>query len=244
MRILIPSLLLTIVLVAPAQAQDAMSTDRPDFTESPLTVGQGTIQIEAGATMETEGDLHMLTSGEGLVRYGLRPALELRLGLPSLISGDEIERGLNDVSVGFKWTLARLDNGVDLGLVAGASLPTGDEGYGSDEVNPSVLFVAGMPLSDRLSVASQVATNLAKGGDEWNADWLATIVLAAGLTDRIGGFVELMTEAPSVGDNALTFHTGFTYGFSDDVQFDLHGGTGLNDAGGDAFFGAGLAIRR
>lgn len=244
MKRLTPFLLIAFLIAQPIQAQEAMSTDRPDFTESPLTVGQGTIQVEAGATMQTAGDVSVLTSGEGLVRYGLKPRFELRVGLPSLISGDDLDSGLSDISVGFKWNMANLDNGVNLGLVVSASLPTGDEDFTSDEINPAVIFVAGKPVNDRVSIAGQVSGNLIKARDGWHANWMATAVMGVSITDNIGGFLEIKGESPPFGDDRFVIHTGLVYPVSDNFQLDFHMGTGLNDAAGDEFVGVGLAVRR
>jgi len=243
MKFLTPLLLIALLIVQPIHAQDAMSTDRPDFTESPLTVGQGTIQVEAGLTHQSAGDTSLLTTGEGLVRYGLRSKFELRLGLPSFVSSDAIDNGLTDVSVGFKWNLANLDSGVNAGLVTGLTLPTGD--LGADDPNPTIILVAGMPVNDRLSVASQVGSTVFKLADEWKSMWFATVVLSAPINDQLGAFVELKGEnLPETEDNRFIVHTGLVYPVSDNLQIDLHLGTGLNDFSGDEFIGFGVAFRR
>ncbi len=244
MRFSVLLLLIAFFVALPAQAQDAMSTDRPDFTEAPVTVGQGTLQIEAGATHQTVGDASLFTAGEGLVRYGLKPRFELRFGLPSLISGDGVDSGLSDLSLGFKWNMLSKDNGVEAGIIGSVTLPTGDEDFTSDDPNPSVIFVVGKPINERVSLAAQISGALIKAGGDWDADWMATAVLAAGITDAVGGFAEIMVTAPPVGDTGYVVHTGLTYGVSDDLQFDLHLGTGLNDAAGDEFIGFGVAFRR
>lgn len=244
MKYLVPFLFLLAVVAHPLQAQDAMSTDRPDFTEAPVTVGQGRFQVEAGATRQTAGDASLMTTGEGLVRYGLRPRFELRLGLPSLISGEGIDSGLSDMSVGIKWNLASLENGVETGLVASVSLPTGDDNFTSDDPNPTVILVASKPLTDKVSLASQVSSTLMKAAGDWKAYWQATAVLSAPVTEQLGAFVELRADAPPLGDNQFTFHAGFVFPVSENFQLDLHGGTGLNDAAGDEFVGLGFAFRR
>lgn len=244
MKHLIPCLLLMAAIALPARAQNAMSTDRPDFTEAAVTVGQGTFQVEAGATRQTVGDASLMTTGEGLVRYGLRPRFELRLGLPSLISGDGIDSGLSDMSVGVKWNLASMDNGAEAGLIASVSLPTGDDNFTSDDPNPTVLLVASKPLNDKLSLAAQISSTLMKAGDDWKAFWMATTVLSAPVTDQLSAFVELRADAPPFGDNRYLFHAGFVFPVSENFQVDLHGGTGLDDASGDEFFGLGFAFRR
>ena len=249
MKSLIPAFLFALLMVQPfmvqsSLAQEAMSTDRPDFTESPLTVGQGTVQVEAGATIQTAGDLSLMNSGEGLIRYGLKPRFELRFGLPSLISGDEIDSGLSDINVGFKWTIAQLQNGVDLGLVATAILPTGDDDFTEDAINPSVIFIASKPVNDRMSIAGQFSVGLVEAVDDWDSTWHATVVMGASITDRLGGFLEVKGESTLIDETSMVFHTGLLFGVSEDFQLDVHLGTGLNDTGGDEFFGLGLAVRR
>lgn len=244
MRTLSLALFLFFLFTQPIRAQDAMSTDRPDFTEAPVTVGQGVLQIEAGATHQSVGDTGLLTAGEGLVRYGLRPRFEFRLGLPSRISGDGIDSGLGDMSVGIKWNFASLDNGVEAGLVAGVSLPTGADNLTSDNANPSVLLVAGMPLGETFAIASQVSNTQFKVGGEWESFWLATAVLSAALTEQLAAFAELKIESVPELDNLYVFHTGLVYPVSDNFQLDIHLGTGLNDISGDEFIGLGFAYRR
>lgn len=244
MKYFIPFALLAALLVHPVRAQESMSTDRPDFTEAPVTVGQGTLQVEAGGTHQSTGDSSLLTSGEGLLRYGLRPRFELRLGLPSLISGDGLDSGLSDMSVGVKWNFASLDNGVEVGLVAGMSLPTGADHLTSDDPNPTVLLVAGMPLGESLSFASQISNTQFKAGGDWESFWLATAVLSASLTEQLGAFAELKVESLPELDNRYIFHTGLVYPVSENVQIDVHLGTGLSDISGDEFIGLGFAYRR
>jgi hypothetical protein len=63
---------------------EALTTDRPDFTESSSVVGRCRLQIEGGytylhdAAAGVETDEHLLP--ELLLRYGLNDCLELRVG--------------------------------------------------------------------------------------------------------------------------------------------------------------------
>lgn len=242
MKYLILCLLLATQIVEGVKAQDAMSTDRPDFTESALTVGQGTLQLEAGLTRQSAGDTYFLTTGEGLIRYGLRPRFELRVGLPSYLSSDVIDNGLSDLRLGFKWNMANLDNGIRAGLIAGVTLPTGD--LGAEDPNPGIILVASKPLTERLSMATQVSSTLFKMADEWQNLWMATAVIGAPINNTLGAFVEIKMEKNQDMDARYVLHTGLLYTVSDDFQLDLHVGTGMNDSSGDAFIGLGFAFRR
>lgn len=80
-------LLLVVAAVTPAVADDLVG-DRPDFTESALTVAPGSWQIEAGATVTTGDAFDTTEIGEVLVRHGLKPGTELRMVLPSYVDDE------------------------------------------------------------------------------------------------------------------------------------------------------------
>src|SRR5687767_7085827 len=65
--------------------EGSIVTDRPDFTESPVAVPRGAVQVEMGNTYERADDVRANTLGEMLVRVGVHRGLELRLGLPSYV---------------------------------------------------------------------------------------------------------------------------------------------------------------
>ena len=52
-------------------ADEAMVTDRPDFTESSSAVPKGTLQIEAGGTYVDIDEAEEGSLGEVLVRWGV-----------------------------------------------------------------------------------------------------------------------------------------------------------------------------
>jgi hypothetical protein len=66
------------------------------------------------------------------------------------------------------------------------------------------------------------------------------------LTDTVGAYDEWLTVVPDGADTARTEHVcnaGITVLLDPNVQFDIRGGFGLNDAAVDSFVGAGLSIR-
>ena len=237
-------LLIALLLAIPVRAQDTIGTDRPDFTESPSTVPQGMAQGEFGMTRESYGGGTITTAGEGLVRYGLRPRFELRVGIPSHITIEGLDGGLGDATAGFKWNFREFGNGGQAAIVGTVNLPVGDDVYSSDEVEPSVILVAARPLTDRINMASQVGAALIKAGGEWYGSYLATAVLSTPLTTAIGAFAEIRMDAPPLQDEQLRSHFGLMWLASDNLQLDVHGGFGLTDDAPDQFFGFGVSFRR
>src|SRR5688500_373298 len=72
-------------VTAPGGPRTPLVTDRPDFTESAVTVPGG-VQVEAGATYAGEAGADGTTVGEVLVRAALTPRAELRVGVPSYVT--------------------------------------------------------------------------------------------------------------------------------------------------------------
>ena len=60
-----------------------MVTDRPDATESAVTVGVGVFQLESGYTFDKADGVRIHSLGEILLRVGVADILELRFGINS-----------------------------------------------------------------------------------------------------------------------------------------------------------------
>lgn len=66
------------------------------------------------------------------------------------------------------------------------------------------------------------------------------------LADRLGAYTEWFALFPHSADTAQNqhyFNGGFTVQLSNDVQWDIRSGVGLNDAADDFFAGTGLSMR-
>lgn len=115
---------LAAVAASTGGAQEAIVTDRPDFTESAEVVAVGRIQLETGASFEDAGEVELAEVGELLLRIGLVRDLELRLGVGSYVDvADGGPSGLGDGSVGLKLELNEGDAGGWWGRTS-AAVPT------------------------------------------------------------------------------------------------------------------------
>lgn len=236
-----------------AEAQEeALVTDRPDFTESTASVRPGRWQIETGYTYEEVERQELHNLGEALLRIGLTELVELRLELPSYVDqsgplGDA--RGLGDAAIGFKLETAA---GSDeprflepaMALLVSTTLPTGDSEIGEPHLQPSVLLALDWAVSDRLGVGSNVGLSYASADGEQFAEASFSVALGADLRGDWGGFLEYFAFFPESagGDPTHFVDGGVTYLLSNDFQLDLRLGT---EIGGetDLFAGVGLAYR-
>ena len=75
---------------------------------------------------------------------------------------------------------------------------------------------------------------------------LSRITTGYGWTDELGSYAEWFMFAPAGAETAQNqqyFNTGVTYLISDNIQWDIRAGVGLNEAADDFFTGSGISIR-
>ena len=237
-------------LGAQGSPEEALVTDRPDFTESAVTVGGGRVQAEAGATLTdlSRGD-EELTLGELLVRAGLGDAVELRLGIGSvarLESAGLAERGLVDPSLGVKLRLpaqlaAAIPGNPDLAALVAASLPVGEEPFREPHAQPEVKVAAGWQLRPRLSLGANVGWGYRSEEGRQFGEGLASLALGVELAERLGAYGEVYGLWPAGGEGGEFADAGVTWLVTPDLQLDARLGWELG--GGESFVGAGLARR-
>lgn len=230
-------------------------TDRPDFTEASSTVGIGVAQVEAGYTFTLDGDDQAHSWGEPLLRVGLFANwFEMRLAFfPVSQSFDNgirriTDSGAEDLYLGCKIALTPQD-GIfpEMAILPQMTVPTGGSAFTDQQVHPGVNFLYSWELSEDCSLAGSTQYNSAIDGlvDRY-AEWAQSIALGAALTDDVGLYTEWYALFPHSANNVVPEHYmngGFAILLSEDVQFDIRAGLGLNDAADDFFVGSGLSIR-
>ncbi len=145
-----------------------MITDRPDFTESASTVSPGRFQFEMGYTFTRAGQEDRHNFGEILARVGILTWLEGRLGLNSfsqLRAPGADREGLEDLTISAKAVLYRKPGDSSaavpqVALLFGVDLPTGESGFGENEVQPGVKIAFDFELTERLNLGSNLGLGL------------------------------------------------------------------------------------
>ena len=244
---------LAALLAAAAVADDEpLVTDRPDFTESAVTVTRGRTQFEAGYTFtDLGGGIEARSIGELLVRIGWTEIVELRVGFNSLlrIDGPGVDlSGNEDLSLGCKIRLSDpLPPGSRLPQVAvvlSTTLPTGSDEFSNEDPQPSATLALAWQLSERTSLGSNVGyARMGESGDRFG-EISASLSLGRALRERLGGYVEVyaLSRQEGRGDDQFV-NAGFTWALSADSQLDFRAGAGLDSDSADFFVGAGAAWR-
>jgi len=231
-----------------------MITDRPDFTESSSTVAPGRFQFELGYTFTKAGSEDQHNFGELLARLGILPWLEGRLGLNSFsvvrAPGAEERGGIEDITLALKARLLRKSVGSSvaipqLAVLFGADLPTGESGFGEDEIQTGVKLLADWALSDRFSLASNVGYAYLHSDSEHFHQGVGSLALAYSISDPLVAYVEwygFFPENLGGGSNHYV-NGGLAWSLSPNVQLDWRIGAGLQDPTPNWYTGAGLSFR-
>jgi len=233
---------------------EPLVTDRPDFTEASVTVGRGVLQIEAGYTYAYDRSGVVTHSyPECLFRYGIFAEwLELRIGQSVAGEDDGLlinNSGAEDLYLGLKIGLTPQEGWLpEMAIVPQMTLPTGHDDFSDDQVLPGVNWLYGWDINDVLSTAgsTQFNSTVDEGSDRVFTEWAQSWTVGYSLTEQLGAYTEWFAFFPQSADTAKPehyFNGGFTYLLTDNIQWDIRAGVGLNSAADDYFVGSGLSVR-
>jgi Putative MetA-pathway of phenol degradation len=246
-----------------AQSVAELVTDRPDETESAVTVPRGGTQLEFGARwlVERSSDarLGIVEVPGTLVRFGAWDRVELRLAwggwVGTSIDGSRQRQradGFADPEVGVKWAIVPPgEGGTEVALLGHLTLPAGNEIVGAPAVDPSARLTVAHSLGERASLGWNVGYEARSIDGGTNAGtrrlgrWIYSASLGFDVSPRWGAFVESFGDLPA-NDPGPAVHAldgGVTRLIASRVQLDMSVGVGLSDEAPDRFFGVGLSFR-
>lgn len=226
-----------------ASATPPIATDRPDFTESSWNLPPGRLQVESGFTLLRERDgVRSLRLPETLLRLGIAERWEMRLGLPIWrreTGAGPVSAGFDDTYLGAKYRIGPL-RGIHLALIPAVFVPTG-AGSVSSVPEMKLVWSRDLPAGRSLSGMLYGAFPLEEGARRGR--WQHTVSVGAPLAERVGAFVEGVTDFGRGQSAASTLHGGLTFQPDPSRQWDIHGGKGLNRGAPSWFIAAGYSIR-
>jgi len=221
-----------------------LATDRPDTTESPITVPAGRFQVEAEVLAHSwnEGRSAGWTGAESLLKYGVTERFDVHLNVPvysGVRNGDGAWReGFGDLALRMKYNFWGNDEGRSaLGVLPYVSAPTAADGVGAEGWEFGVAFPFSLDLTDRLGFGMQQQFDWVEGADGGKAfEWLQAVVVGVSLTERAGMFAEAVTVLRFEGEGTtdVSVNVGWTYRFTRDCQLDTGIRVGLEGEVDDA----------
>jgi hypothetical protein len=243
----------------PPSREEALASDRPDFTEASCTVGRSVRQLEMGYTFTYDDDgttrLNAHSAPEFLFRAGvLAEWLELRVGWNYAFETTETGgirdtlEGSEDLYLGLKLGLTQ-QQGIlpDMALMPQMTVPLGSS-FTADQVLPGMNWLYGWEINDFLSTAGSTQVNLAL--DDLTSDEYVEVAqswtIGYSLGEKLGAYTEWFVFLPAGAETARTQHYldgGLTYSVTNDLQLDVRVGKGISSAADDLFAGVGAVVR-
>ncbi|MEO6276902.1 transporter [Roseateles sp.] len=242
------ALLLLLTACVAAHADEAISPDRPDFTNGPDVMAAGRFQVEASGAWQRDGRTR-LRSTPVLWRLGIGHDLELRLDSDGALRqrGPDAS-GRGDLGVGFKWQMQDGDESKPgLGWLFEMKTPTGSGPFKGHGLRPALSFLAQWELPADLSLGTMagLVTDRNDADQRYTAAVLSTS-LGIPLGEKLHGFAEIAGQqlaSARNGGKVVTAGTGLAWQLTDDAQLDTAVFRGLNRSTPDWAWTVGLSLR-
>ena len=209
-------------------------TDRPDQTESSVTVTKGNFQIESGISIVNE-DKGMVTSTflpSTLLRYGIFEGVELRFVFQnesteiSLDGGNRKFHGFSDLEIGTKIQLFKKENvNTEIAFLSHLIIPTAKTGITTDNFG----VINKLSVSHSLSEKIGLGYNIGYDYIEQESALTYSLALGISISDKVGFYVEPYGAWAEGNQFESNFDLGFTYLVKPNFQLDISYGTGINN---------------
>lgn len=243
----------------PPDWDEPLASDRPDFTEASSTVGRGVRQLEMGYTYfgDDDGGHHLVSQSypEMLLRVGvfadwleLRVAWSLASQTQALSGIGGTAHGSEDVYVGMKLGLTPQQGWLpEMALMPQMTVPVGGV-FSAGRVLPGLNWLYGWDLSEQWSLGGSTQYNVSvdEFTDRVHGEFAQSLTVGRSLTESVSFYGEWFMLTPIGAETEGTEHYldgGFTFRWSNDLQFDVRAGLGLSEASTNFFTGLG-AVRR
>ena len=247
----------------PASELRELTTDRPDLTESPVTVDAGWWQVESDIVTYTSdhdksGGSDVKASALGLATLNIKIGLTNNIDLQTVLEPwtrvkvDDRSNSVRGSASGFGDITSRLkinfwgnDGGqTAFGLMPFVKWPTNTHGLGNDSVEGGLIapLAISLPAGWDLGLMTEVDIVRNEGDTGYTTDWVNTATLGHDITEKLGGYIEIAATLTHGGDLA-SFDCGLTYGVTRDVQLDCGANLGLTKATADFTLFAGVSVR-
>lgn len=247
----------------PAQALPApgpICTDRPTKSNAVCTVPTGRVQIETDlfnwsrtAAAGARSDLLLYTNPT--LKLGLSDSSDVQLNIAPYAearsrAGDVRSRvrGVGDLVVRYKQRLTAPDGPVQIGLIPYLKIPTAKRGIGNGETEGGVILPVAIGLGGATLTLVPELDLLADATDPGDRHLQAQGVanLALGVAPRTTLAVEFWTAQnwdPAGSVRQYSADAALSYLVHDDLQLDVGGNVGLNEATPDVQLYLGLSTR-
>lgn len=226
-----------------------ITTTRPSFTDAVITVPQGSLQIESGATYtDNRGGTYSWVLPETLFRQGLTENTEIRFSTPNyLYLGDRqpgnLVNNFGDISVAMSHHMVAPGK-IDLAFIPILNIPTGANKASSNALDPQLRLVWGRYLTPKWLISGMLDTRYF-GSKDASAKVVMnpTLINYYSFSDKYIGFLEYGGFIPTQGRNTQFVQSGLLFLPTHRQQWDVRIAVGLNKSSPNIIVGFGYSFR-
>lgn len=240
----------------PRELMRPLATDRPDKTESPISVDAGHIQIEtdfvtAAFDRNTHGKNNIKSRSAAFalnnIKVGLTNSSDIQfiVGAYNIASTTDYNTGIREENSGFgdimtryKYNLFGNDEGrAALAVMPFMKFPTNQNNLGNDDIEGGIILPFAYELGKGFNLGLMTQLNINRNEDDngYEAETFNTATVSKGLTDNLSMFMELAmaTTFKAHSDWPMTYDIGTTYVIGDNIQLDAGVFIGLTESADD-----------
>jgi hypothetical protein len=229
-----------------ADAQSAISTDRPQITEASTVVPCGSLQLENGFTVTGSGGQSGLDLTETSMRFGIPAKGEVRVGVPDYFTNTSVASGFSsgfgDLNLGYKQQLGPT-HGFDVSLIPSLSVPTGANRISSHGYDPSLQLPWSRSLTKNWTAAGMFAVSWPTQPAGRNMTGQFDAYFDRQLTAPLDAWAEYSGSFPERGGPQHILNFGSCVKPTPHQQIDFHASFGLSSAAPDYSLGLGYSVR-
>jgi len=222
----------------PREEWRELSPDRPDTTESPVTVDAGAWVVEASYfDWRHDGGDDTYTFMATNLKVGLTDRIDLQTVFDAYTRVDPATgagaEGFSDVTLRLKYNVWGNDGGsTAFALFPFVKIPTGSE-LSNGEVEGGLILPFSIDLTEGVGLGLMAEIDWVHDGvADYDVEFVHSAVLGFDVTDRLGLFVEYVGVAGPAPYQACA-SSGLTLSITDDFVLDTGVQVGLNDAAED-----------
>lgn len=243
-----------------------MSTDRPDVTESPITVDAGHYQVEMDFVgiaydRDTSGAANTRTLSYTAPSINLKAGLLNNVDLQLVLEPFNWERvedrvagttlrnsGFGDIQTRLKINLWGNDVGeTALGVMPWVKWPTAANSLGNGSVEGGLIvpFGFGLPYDWEVGVMAEFDVIRDSNGGGHHLEVVNSIAVGHDIVGSLGGYLEFISVVNAEGgsDWSGVIAAGLTYGINENTQLDAGVNVGIVEAADDVRPFVGLSWR-
>ena len=253
----------TVLNPTPAELMRDLSADRPDATESPVTVDAGHIQVELSffdftynseAGQRTDAWTVMDTN----VKLGVTNDIDVQLVFAAYSQERTRMAGVTETVEGFGDVIFRVKlnfwgndgdapaglDGTALGIMPFIKIPTGTA-LSNDHVEGGIILPFAWDITDTIGIGLMAEVDFVydEANDEYDIEFLHSAVIGFEVFGPVGAFVEFVGVVPSNGSGyQASFIVGGTIEITPDFMIDAGVRIGVTHTDDVGFF-AGMTWR-